>query len=123
MAGKKENIILEKSFAFAVRIVRLYKLLASKKETILSKQLLRSGTSVGANVREAMNAESKADFIHKFSISQKEIGETCYWLDLLYATEFLKEVEYISIKKDADDISNIIRSIIITTKKNSNVKL
>lgn len=116
MNGKKENIIHEKSFAFAVRIVKLYKFLVSKKETVLSKQLLRCGTSVGANIREAINAESRADFIHKLSISQKEISETGYWLDLLYKTEYLKEKEYSSIKNDADEISKIIRSIIITSK-------
>jgi len=91
MNGKKENIIHEKSFAFAIRIVKLYKFLVSKKETVLSKQLLRCGTSVGANIREAINAESRADFIHKLSTSQKEISETGYWLDLLYNTEYLKE--------------------------------
>lgn len=118
MNGKKENIIHEKSFDFAVRIVKLYKFLVSKKETVLSTQLLRCGTSVGANVREAINAESRADFIHKLSISQKEISETGYWLDLLYTTEYLKEKEYQSIKTDADEISKIIRSIIITSKTN-----
>lgn len=118
MNGKKENIIHEKSFAFAVRIVKLYKFLVSKKETVLSKQLLRCGTSVGANVREAINTESRADFIHKLSISQKEISETGYWLDLLFTTEYFKEKEYQSIKTDADEISKIIRSIIITSKNN-----
>jgi four helix bundle protein len=80
----RENVLLIKSFAFAVRIVRLYQFLCdNKKEFVLSKQLLRSGTSVGAMAREAEHSESKADFIHKLSISQKEINESIYWLELL----------------------------------------
>jgi four helix bundle protein len=79
MTNKKENIIIDKSFAFAVRIVRLYQFLSTeKKEFVLSKQLLRCGTSVGANIREAHNGESKLDFLHKMGISQKEIGEAIF---------------------------------------------
>jgi four helix bundle protein len=122
MTERKENIILDKSFAFAVRIIRLFKVLAAKHEYVMSKQLLRSGTSVGANIREAVNGESKADFIHKLSMSQKEMAETCYWLDLLYATEYLNESEYNSIKKDADDIMYILTRIIVSTKQNLNSK-
>lgn len=84
---KKGNIVKLKSFDFAVRIVNLYKYLSeTKKEYVLSKQLLGSGTSVGANIRETDNAESKLDFIHKLSIAQKECDETLYWLELLKVT-------------------------------------
>ncbi|MEO6232121.1 MAG: four helix bundle protein [Ferruginibacter sp.] len=113
-----ENVIITKSFAFAVRIVRLYKLLSEhSKEFVISKQLLRCGTSVGANVREAHNAESKNDFIHKMGIAQKEVAETLYWLELLKATNYLNQKEFGSIEKDATELLKIIRSIIITTKK------
>jgi four helix bundle protein len=114
----KENIIRNKSFAFAVRIVNLYKILTSeRKEYVMSKQLLRSGTSIGANVREALNGESKADFIHKLAISQKEFDETIYWLELLKETNYLKNNEFESINSDAVEILKIIKSIIITAKK------
>ena len=86
----RENIIKNKSFAFAVRVVKLFQYLQTeKREFVLSKQLLRSGTSVGAMVREAEHSESKADFVHKLAIAQKEINETIYWLELLMATEYL----------------------------------
>jgi len=92
MNEKKPNIVRDKSFAFAVRIVSLYKYLcADKKEFVLSKQLLRSGTSIGANVREAVNAESKKDFIHKLAIAQKECDESIYWLELLVETDCLNK--------------------------------
>jgi four helix bundle protein len=84
----------------------------------MSKQLLRSGTSVGANVREAQNAESTADFIHKLAIAQKECDETLYWLELLHATNFLTEQEYSSLAQDGTSLLKIIRSIILTTKQN-----
>ena len=118
----KRNVLREKSFAFAVRIVKLYKhLTTNKMEYVLSKQLLRSGTSIGANVREAQNAESHADFIHKLSIAQKETDETLYWLELLSETDFLSEAEFISIQNDASELMKIIRSIILTMKANKNV--
>jgi len=88
----------------------------------LSKQLLRSGTSVGANVREGQNAESKPDFVHKLAIAQKECDETMYWLELLKESEYLNEEEFISIHSEASELLKIIRSIIITTKKNNNFK-
>ena len=94
----KENIIKDKSFAFAIRIVNLYKYLVEEKRGfVLSKQLLRSGTAIGALTREAEHAESKADFIHKLSISLKEANETDYWLELLFQTNFLSEKEYKNI--------------------------
>lgn len=86
-----KNIIKDKSFKFAVRVVNLYKMLSNeRKEFVMSKQLMRSGTSVGANIREAQNGESKADFIHKLGIAQKEADETLYWLELLKETKYLK---------------------------------
>ena len=94
----KKNIIKEKSFDFAVRIVRLYQYLSSnKKEYVLSKQLLRSGTSVGAMVRESEHSESKADFIHKLAIAQKESNETEYWLSLLIDTDYFTKGQMNSI--------------------------
>ena len=91
----KENIIKNKSFDFAVRIVKLNQYLCNnKKEFVLSKQLLRSGTSVGAMVREAEHAETKADFKHKMGIAQKEINETLYWLELLKATDYLTTEQF-----------------------------
>jgi four helix bundle protein len=112
-----ESIVKNKSFAFAVRIVKLYKILSNeRKEFVISKQLLRSGTSIGANVREAVNAESKADFIHKLAIAQKECDESLYWLELLKETTYLNENEFNSIKADAAELLKIIRSIIITSK-------
>ncbi|SDX02766.1 four helix bundle protein [Flavobacterium degerlachei] len=113
---EKKNIIKEKSFVFAVEIVYLYKILVEKKEFVLSKQLLRSGTSIGANIREAEHAQSKADFIHKLSISLKEANETEYWLDLLYETKFLSEIEFQSIKAKVIEILKLLTSIINTSK-------
>lgn len=117
----KENVLKEKSFAFAIRIVKLYKFLQEeKKEYVLSKQVLRSGTSVGAMVREAEHSESKSDFIHKLAIAQKEINETIYWLELLFETGYLTKNQFEDIKADATEIIKIITSIIKTTKKNIN---
>ncbi|MDD4044107.1 MAG: four helix bundle protein [Bacteroidales bacterium] len=117
----RDNIIKNKSFEFAIRIVRLYQFLCNeKKEFVLSKQLLRSGTSVGAMVRESEHSESKADFIHKLAIAQKEINETIYWLELLQATDYLSQEQFESINKDAVEIIKLITSIIKTTKSNIN---
>jgi four helix bundle protein len=113
---EKKNVIKEKSFEFAVEIVYLYKVLVEKREFVLSRQLLRSGTSIGANVREAEQAESKADFVHKLSISLKEANETEYWLDLLYETKFLNEIEFLNIKAKNIEILKILISIINTSK-------
>ncbi|ASW73426.1 hypothetical protein IQ37_11370 [Chryseobacterium piperi] len=112
-----ESIIGKKSFEFAICIVNFYKRFSSeKKEFILSRQILRSGTSIGANVREALNAQSKMDFIHKLSISQKECDETIYWLELLFATDYISKEEFENLRNQASEILKIIRSIIITTK-------
>lgn len=116
----KENLIRDKTFTFAIRIVNLYQYLcSSKKEFTLSKQLLRSGTSVGATVREAEHAETKKDFIHKMAIAQKEINETIYWLELLKATEYLTTEQYDIINTDAVEIIKII-TVIIKSSKNNN---
>jgi len=112
-----ESVLKTKSFRFAVRIVNLYKYLCDdKKEFVLSKQTLRSGTSVGAMVREAEHSESKADFIHKLAIAQKEINETLYWLELLKVTEYISDKEFESINADAVEIIKILTSSIKTAK-------
>ncbi len=112
----KENIIKIKSFDFALRIVNLFKFLQDKKEFILSKQVLRSGTSIGAMVREAEHAESKGDFIHKMSIAQKEANETMYWLELLYKSEYLEKNMFDSLGTDLIEIQKLLSSIIISSK-------
>ncbi len=117
----KENIIVDKSFLFAIKIVNQYKILCEvKREFVLSKQMLRSGTSIGANVREAHNGESKNDFIHKMAIAQKEAAEVLYWIELLYKTEYLSNEEYNSLYNDATELIKIIKSIIISTKRGQN---
>ncbi|NOT38806.1 MAG: four helix bundle protein [Saprospiraceae bacterium] len=120
----KENIIKNKSFAFAINIVELQQLLVNnKKEYVLSKQLLRSGTAVGALIREAEHAESKHDFKHKIAIAQKEINETLYWLELLNETKYLNSEQFTSMHKDAEELIRIITSILKTTKINLYSKL
>lgn len=115
---KTDNVIVNKSFDFAVRIVRLYKHLSDdKREFVLSKQLIRCGTSIGANVSEAIRGQSDADFVSKLSIALKEANETAYWLNLLYRTDYLTEKEYDSISHDADEIIAILVSIIKTKKQ------
>jgi four helix bundle protein len=113
--NEKKNIIKDRSFEFAIDIINFYRRFVEKeKEYVLSKQLLRSGTSVGALVREAQNAESKADFIHKLAIAQKECDETIYWLELLKETKYMEGVEVLLIK--ATELLKMIRSAIITLK-------
>lgn len=117
----RENIVKNKSFAFAVRVVNCYKwLCAEKKEYVLSKQLLRSGTSVGAMVREAEHAETKKDFIHKMAIAQKEINESLYWLELLRETDYLEQPTFVTLEQDATEILKLITAIIKSTKQNIN---
>ena len=114
-----KSILKTRSFNFAIRIVNLSKhLVATFNEFQLSKQLLRSGAAVGALVREAQNAESKKDFIHKLGLAQKECDETGYWLELLYATEYLNEKEFTSIYPESIEILKMLKSAIITAKKN-----
>ena len=115
----KERVLKIKSLKFAVRIVNLYKYLCEdKKEFVMSKQLLRCGTSVGAMVHEAEHSESKADFVHKIAIAQKEINETLYWLELLKETEYISTKEFESIHTDAIELIKIITASIKTAKKN-----
>jgi four helix bundle protein len=118
---KTDNVVQQKSFAFSVRIVKLYQhIVAEKKEYVLSKQLLRSGTSVGANVEEAIGGLSKADFIARLGIAYKEARETVYWIKLLQATEYLTENESSSILADAEELLKILGSILKTSKQNPN---
>lgn len=113
-----KSILKEKSFLFALRIVKLYQHLSeTKREFVLSKQMLRSGTSVGANIREAQNAQSPKDFIHKLSISQKECDETLYWIELLHKSDYLSLQEFESITSDATEILKMLKSSILTTKQ------
>ncbi|MEB3076419.1 four helix bundle protein [Capnocytophaga gingivalis] len=117
----KESILKSKSFALAVRIVRLYKYLSEQKtEYVLSKQVLRSGTSVGAMVREAEYSESKADFSHKMGVARKELNETLYWLELLLQTEYITQTEYNSLSADAIEIIKILTTSIKTAKNINN---
>jgi four helix bundle protein len=114
----RENVVKNKSFAFAVRVVKLYQYLCEqKKEFVLSKQLLRSGTSVGAMVREAEHAESKADFKHKLGIAQKEINESIYWLELLNETDYLTKEQFEQINNDAVEIIKLITAILKSAKE------
>lgn len=118
----KEHSLKNKSFQFALKIVNLYKKIrAEKREFVMSKRLLPSGTSVGANIREAQNAQSKADFVHKLSIAQKECDETLYWLELLCRSDYLTEEEYKSLNFYGAELLKMLRSSIITTKKNHNL--
>ena len=114
----KNNPLKEKSFDFAIRIVNLYRfLITEKKEYVMSKQLSKSRAAVGALAREAEHAESKADFIHKLSIAQKECNESLFWLELLERTEYITTEQFNSIFDDAVEIMKLTTSIIITTKK------
>lgn len=118
LGGDKQDPLKSKSFAMAVRVVNLYKYLSLEKhEFVLSKQILRCGTNPGAMVREAKNAESDADWIHKLSIAQKEANETLYWLDILSATEYLSEAQYKSLYSDIDEVCRLITSSILTKKR------
>ena len=118
VSNQMENVIEIKSFDFAVRIVNLYKYLtAIKKEYVLSKQLLRSGTSVGANVAEAEQAQSRPDFVSKMNIALKETSETKYWIKLLKATDFLSEKESSSLLSDCVELEKLLVSIIKSSKQ------
>ena len=111
------NIFQEKSFDFAVKIVKLCNAKTTNyQENVLNRQLLRSGTAVGALIREAQNAESTADFIHKLAISQKECDETCYWLEILYKTDMINEQQFNELHNESTSLLRMIRSSIITTK-------
>lgn len=113
----KKNVIIEKSKAFAVRIVRLYQFLCGeKREYVMSKQILRCGTSIGANVHEGAYAQSTADFISKMQIALKETSETEYWLELLKETSYITEPQFLSISADCVEIIKILTAIINSSK-------
>ena len=116
----KDNIIQQKTFDFAVRVVKAYQhLVKTKNEFVLSKQFLRSGTSIGANVEEAIGSQSQSEFLAKLSISYKEARETNYWIRLMAATDYLTKNEADSLLKDVTEIQKIIAKIRITTKNNN----
>lgn len=118
-----QNIILEKSFKFALDIIVIYKYLKKEqKEFVLSKQLLRSGTSIGANIHESLSAESRIDFVHKLSISLKEARETDYWLRLLYESQYIDNNIYTSANNKLTEILRLLKSIILTSKQRYNLK-
>ena len=116
---KVDNVITDKSFAFAIRIVKLYNYLTKeKKEFVISKQILRSGTSIGANIREAVAGQTKPMFAAKLNIALSEANETDYWIDLLNATEYLSDKEIQSLKEECVELIRLLTSIIKTTREN-----
>ena len=119
---KTDNIILKQTKDFALRIIKLYQYLNDdKKEYVLSKQVLRSGTSIGANVRESVNAQSRADFVNKLNIALKEANETEYWLELLYESSYISSKQFESIYADNGKIAGTLVKIIKTTKQRSKI--
>ena len=118
---KTDNVIQEKSYAFSIRIVKLYRYLTEKKkEYVLSKQVLRSGTSIGANVEEGIGGQSQKDFYAKLNIAYKEARETSYWLRILRDTNYLSSKEATAIIEDCNELLRIITAIINTMKKKLN---
>lgn len=116
----ENNVLADKSIAFAIRIVKCSKYLQTEKnEHIMSKQVLRSGTSIGANAHEGFYAQSRADFVNKLSVSLKEASETSYWLTILNKTDYIKDEMFQSLKTDVDELIRIIISTIKTAKKNA----
>jgi four helix bundle protein len=114
----KQNIIKDKTYAFALKIIKMYQQIGKEKnEYVLSKQLLRSGTAVGASVSEAEHAQSKADFIHKLNIALKEANESLYWINLLKDSGYLSPASYNSLFEDCNEIVSILVAIIKTSKK------
>jgi len=112
-----ESIIAERAYIFALKIVKAYKFLVNeKKEFVLSKQLLRSGTGIGANVNEAISSQSKRDFIYKLGIALKEARETKYWLRLLKDSDYFDLIKFAKLNNDCEEIIKILSSIILTTK-------
>ena len=121
---KEENLVLKKSKAFAIRTIRLYQyLMDEKKEFIMSKQVLRSGTSIGANIKESIRAQSTADFLSKMQIALKEASETEYWLELLTDTDYISEKASDSLLQDCRELIKLITAIVRTSKENSNLPL
>lgn len=118
---KKENVVMNKSYTFALRIIKLYKyLVTEKKEYVLSKQLLRSGTAIGALIKEGEHAQSKADFLNKMNVALKEANETEYWIELLRDSEYLSTTESLSILDDTSELIRLLISIVKTTKATLN---
>ena len=114
---KNENVVMSKSYAFALRTIKLYKyLIADKKEYVLSKQLLRSGTSIGALIKEAEHAQSKADFLNKMNVALKEANETEYWIELLRDSDYLSTTESLSILENTSELIRLLASIVKSTK-------
>ena len=114
----KRNVIKEKSFSFALEVIQIYKKLSSeKKEFVMSKQLLRSGTSIGANIREAEYAQSKADFINKLSIALKEVNEADYWIELLHISGYINLEDFQNTKQKVSEQLRLLTSIINTSKQ------
>ena len=118
---KKENVVMGKSYTFALRIIKLYKyLVTEKKEYVLSKQLLRSGTAIGALIKEGEHAQSKADFLNKMNVALKEANETEYWIELLRDSDYLSTTESLSILDDTSELIRLLISIVKTTKATLN---
>ena len=116
----QDNPIEKRSYLFALRIVKAYKYLTKQKdEYVLSKQMLRSGTSIGAMMREAKFAQSRADFVNKASIALKEANETLYWIELLHDSEYIDDSSFNSLHQEADELTAILASIVKTTKENT----
>lgn len=115
---KSDSIVGQKAYDFAILIIQIYKELSSeKREFVLSKQLLRSGTSIGANINEAISSESKKDFVHKLSIALKESRETSYWLRLLSDSAFIEKDKFIIASDNCNQLIKLLNSIILTTKE------
>ena len=115
----RDSVVGDKSLLFAQRIAKCYRYLHDKKkEHVMSKQLLRSGTSIGANIREGLYAQSRKDFISKLNIALKEAGETDYWLNVIHSADYFTNQEYESLKNDNDELLRLLTSIIKTTKYN-----
>ena len=118
MNESRDNIIEKKSYQFSLQVIEVYKcLISEKKEFVLSKQFLRSGTSIGANVHEAVGSESKKDFIHKLGIAAKEARETSYWLNLLKDSNYITQQQFNGLNNDCNELIRILNSIILTTKE------
>ncbi len=118
MLQRKENVIMNKAEAFSFRIVKMYRFLAERKrETVISRQVLRSGTSIGANIVESRNAQSAADFVSKLSIALKEADETFYWLKVLFQGDYITEVQFESMKKDNEELIKLLVAIIKKMKE------
>jgi four helix bundle protein len=111
----QKSIVAEKSIEFALRLIELYKLLVAARKYVISKQLVRSGTSIGANISEALAAESRADFIHKMSIASKEARETKFWLSLLERSNFVA-FDYTTLSSDAHELASMLSAIVKTSK-------